>query len=25
VVAEHDGESSFYTGSRIGAISAQAH
>ena len=25
VVAEHDGERSFYTGSRIDAISAHAH
>jgi len=25
VVAEHDGEGSFYTGSRIDAISAHAH
>jgi len=25
VVAEYDGEGSFYTGSRIDAISAQAH
>jgi len=25
VVAEHDGEGSFYTGSRINAISAHAH
>jgi len=25
VVAEHDGESSFYTGSRIDAITAHAH